>query len=378
MLIKNCKIILEDHIEEGSVLIQNGKIQSIYSLNENDETIIDGKGLYLSPGFIDIHIHGAGGFDTMDGSYEALNTISKTIAKNGTTSFLPTTMTCDSEDIKKALSAICDAKDHGTDGAEILGTHLEGPFINPAMIGAQNPNYIKQPSIKEFESIVGAHNHQVTSVTLAPEMDGAPDLIKYLVDNNINVSIGHSAATYEETIQAIHLGLSHSTHLFNAMSGFHHREPGVVGAIFDSEITTEFIGDGIHATYPTLRVAIKQKGTDKIMLVSDAMRACCMPDGLYSLGGQDVYVANGQANLKNGALAGSILTLIQAVKNMHDNTTLPLYEIIKMASYNPAKYCGVDHRKGLIKEGYDADLVLFDESIEIKYTIVGGKLVYEN
>jgi N-acetylglucosamine-6-phosphate deacetylase len=376
MLITNCKIVYEDRIEDGSVQIKNGKITAAGVPFESDNTIIDAKGLYLSPGFIDIHIHGAGGYDTMDGTYEALNAISKTIVKHGTTSFLPTTMTYKSESIKKAVTAISEAKTKGTDGAEILGTHLEGPFINPQMIGAQNPKYVQKPSIAAFNNIVENNIASIKSITLAPEVEGALELIKYLVDQKIVVSIGHSCAEYSRVVKAINVGLSHSTHLFNAMKGLQHREPGVVGAIFDSGITTEVICDGIHIAYPALRIALKQKNLDKVILVTDAMMACCMTEGIYSLGGQIVHVENGCARLENGALAGSVLTLDKAIKNVCANTHYALYEVIKMASYNPAKHCGVEKSKGLIKEGYDADITLFDDNMDIKCTIVGGRIVY--
>ena len=189
-------------------------------------------------------------------------------------------------------------------------------------------------------------------------------------------SLGHTTATYEQTIEAIECGACHSTHLYNAMTPLNHRAPGVVGAIFDSDITTETIADGIHISYPALRIAYKQKGTDKVLLMTDAMMACCMPDGEYSLGGQDVIVINGAARLKNGSLAGSVLTLDKAVKNVYKNCTLPLNEVVKMASYNGAKHCKVDDHKGLIKEGYDADLILFDDDINIEKVFISGKEVY--
>lgn len=177
-------------------------------------------------------------------------------------------------------------------------------------------------------------------------------------------------------MEAIKCGACHATHLFNAMTPLTHRNPGVVGAVFDSDITTETISDGIHISYPALRIAYKQKGTDNVLLISDAMMACCMPNGNYSLGGQDVIVNDGEARLKNGALAGSVLTLDKAVKNVYKNSNLPLYEVIKMASYNGAKHCKVEDHKGQIKEGYDADLILFDDDINIKKVLVLGKEVY--
>lgn len=375
MLIKNCNIIYLDKIENGSILIENGKIKEINPINVDSEEVIDAKGLYLAPGFIDVHIHGAGGHDTMDGTFEAINEISKTIVKYGTTSFTPTTMTVGIDDIKKSMKAIKEAKENGTDGAIVLGAHLEGPFISPKAIGAQNPNFLIPPTLDNYKEMVGDAEDAVVSITIAPEVPGAKELIKELSQRGIVCSIGHTKATYEEAMEGIKCGCGHSTHLFNAMTPFTHREPGVVGAIFDSNITTETISDGIHISYPSLRIAYNQKTSDKVLLVTDAMRACAMPDGMYDLGGQDVVVKEGAARLLSGSLAGSILTLDKAVKNVYKNIGLPLYEVVKMASYNPARHCKVNDRKGLIKEGYDADLVLFDEDINIKNVIVNGKIL---
>jgi len=374
MLIKNCKIIYIDKIEEGSILIKSGKIEEINPKSFGDEEIIDGNGCYLSPGFIDVHIHGAGGVDTMDGTYDSLNRISKIICEFGTTSFLPTTMTCSKDDIKRALRSIKEAKNRGTEGANVLGVHLEGPFISPNKIGAQNPNFILKPSIDDFEEIVSENVDIVKSITLAPEVEGAYDLIKYLACKKIKISMGHTKATYEEAMEGIKCGSSHTTHLFNAMTGFTHREPGVVGAVFDSEITTETIADGIHIAYPVLRATYKIKTSEKVLLVTDAMMACAMPEGKYSLGGQDVYVKDGAARLKEGSLAGSVLTLDRAVRNVKNNSSLPLYEIVKMVTFNPAKHCKVEDSKGKIEEGFDGDVILFDEDINVKKVIIGGKV----
>ena len=376
MLIKNCNIVYLDKIEKGSLLIEEGKIKAINPKNLEDENIIDANGKYVSSGFIDVHIHGAGGCDTMDGTGEALNTIAKTIVKHGTTAFTPTTMTVSIDDIKKSMKVIKKLKEEGSEGAQILGAHLEGPFISPKAIGAQNPNHVLAPSIEAYNEMVKDCEDAVVSITLAPEVEGAKELIKYLSEKGIVCSIGHTKATYEEAMESIECGVCHSTHLYNAMTPLNHRSPGVVGAIFDSDITTETISDGIHIAYPALRIAYKQKGTDKVLLVTDAMMACSMPDGEYSLGGQAVRVENGAARLMNGALAGSILTLDKAVRNVYKNSNLPLNEVIKMASYNGAKHCKVDDHKGLIKEGYDADLILFDDEINIEKVFVLGKEVY--
>jgi len=373
MLIKNCNIIYLDKIELGSVLVENGKIKEINPKNYNGNEIIDANGLYLSPGFIDVHIHGAAGHDTMDGTFEAINEISKSIVKHGTTSFTPTTMTVSVDAIRKSMEVIKEAKIKGTDGALVLGAHLEGPFINPGAIGAQNPNFLIPPTIENYNAMVGDCEDAVVSITIAPEVPGAKELIKVLSSKGVVCSIGHTKATYEEALEGIKCGCGHSTHLFNAMTPFTHREPGVVGAIFDTDITTETISDGIHVAYPSLRIAYKQKTTDKVLLVTDAMMACSMPDGMYSLGGQDVVVKENAARLLNGSLAGSVLTLDLAIKNVYKNVGISLHEAVKMASYNPAKHCKVADRKGLIKEGYDADLVLFDEDINIKKVFVSGR-----
>nr|WP_302595455.1 N-acetylglucosamine-6-phosphate deacetylase [uncultured Cellulosilyticum sp.] len=376
MIITNCHIIYKDRIEFGSVRVEAGKIKAINPKEYGGAEVLDAKGLYLSPGFIDVHIHGANGCDTMDGTIEAINNISKAILKHGTTSFLPTTMTVAISEIQQTLKAIKLLKNGGSEGAQILGAHLEGPFVSPKAIGAQNPRYLERPSIETYKQMVAGCEEAVVSITLAPELEGAKELIAYLKAQGIVCSAGHTMATYEEMQEAIGWGISHSTHLYNAMRPFNHRAPGVVGAIFDSNITTETIADGIHSTYSALRIAYKQKGTDKVLLISDAMMACCMPSGDYALGGQKVIVKDGAARLENGALAGSVLTLDKAVRNVYENCNLPLYEAVKMATYNPAKLCKVDTHKGLIQKGYDADLLLFDEKVQIKKVFIKGQEVY--
>lgn len=377
MIIKNCNIIYLDKIEKGTVLIKDGKIDKINpGVISSDEEFIDAEGLFLSPGFIDVHIHGAGGYDTMDGTEESINNIAKTIVKHGTTAFVPTTMTMSIEDIHKAVTAVKAVKEKGSEGAAVLGAHLEGPFINPKAIGAQNPKYLIKPSAENYDKMVKGCEDAIISITVAPEVDGCHELIKYLSDKGIICRMGHTKATYEEAMAGIKCGITHGTHLFNAMTGFTHREPGAVGAIFDSNITTETISDGIHISYPALRIAYKQKTTDNVLLISDAMMACCMEDGDYSLGGQKVILKNYAARLENGALAGSVLTLDRAIKNIHENCSIPLIEAVKMASYNGAKHCGVADHKGLIKEGYDADLVLFDKDINVKKVFIKGEIKY--
>ena len=376
MIIKNAKIIYKDRIEEGSVQIIDGKIASIHSVCDDDE-VIDAHGLYLAPGFIDIHIHGAGGKDTMEGTIEAVHVIAKAIAKHGTTSFCPTTMTMDIPSIRKVLSTVKEYKSKQMNGANVIGVHLEGPCINPDKLGAQNPEYVIEPTIKNMSQMIDGYEDLVVTITLAPEMIQEKNVIEYLNQKNIHVSMGHTCATYQEAIEGIQLGITHATHLYNAMTSLQHRNPGVVGAVFDTHITTELIADGIHIDYPALRIALKQKGTDKICLITDAMRGCAMPEGIYDLGGQTVYIKNGMAKLKDGTFAGTLLTLDEAVRQLSQHTDYPLYEIVKMATYNPARYCGIEKYKGQIETGYDADLILFDDNIDIKSIFIGGKLLKE-
>lgn len=376
MIITNCQIIYKDRIEPGSIRIKKGKIKEINPKTlEDREGIMDAKGCYLAPGFIDVHIHGAGGYDTMDGTTCAMSQMAKTIMKHGTTSFLPTTMTASCEAIHQVLEVIKELKTHGTGGAHVLGAHLEGPFVSPEAMGAQNPEYLLMPSVSAYQKMTKGCEEVVVSMTLAPELEGAKELIEYASSKGVVCSAGHTKATYEEIQEAISWGIAHSTHLYNAMTGFAHRAPGTVGAIFDSELTTETISDGVHITYPALRVAYHQKGTDKVLLVSDAMMACCMGDGIYALGGQEVIVEKGVARLRNGALAGSVLTLDEAVRKVYQNCGLALYEVVKMATYNPAKFCKVADHKGLLAEGYDADIILLDETLQVKKVWISGNEV---
>lgn len=371
MIFKNFRVIFTDRIETMSVQIRNGKITSFNPDNSDDE-VIEGKGRYLSPGFIDIHIHGAGNHDTMEGTFDALETISKTIAEHGTTTFLPTTMTVDTKEIRKAVEAAKVAQGQ-VSGASIGGVHLEGPFINEGAIGAQNPKYVQKPTLEAFKAMVGNNLDLIKNITMAPEVEGALELIPYLRENGINVAMGHSVATYEQAMEGIRAGVNHSTHLFNAMTPFTHRKPGVVGAIFDTDITTETISDGIHVSYPSLRTAYKIKTSDKVLLITDAMMACGMPDGTYSLGGQAVISKEGAARLTSGALAGSILTMDKAVKNVFEHTNLPLHEVIKMASYNGALFIGAEKNTGKIALNYDADLLILSDDLKVEHVFIKGK-----
>ncbi|MFN2340670.1 MAG: N-acetylglucosamine-6-phosphate deacetylase [Halanaerobium sp.] len=373
-LIKNANIILVDKVINNASLVFNEETALIekvasYELEaEAEMEVIEAEGAYLAPGMIDIHIHGGGGFDTMDASPQALNEISKVLAAHGVSSFLPTTMTMAAEDIHAALENIRAAKKKGTTGARVLGTHVEGPFISSDYIGAQNSENLIEPEIE----LLRDYYDVVEIVTMAPEIDGALELIKELQQNNITAAAGHSAATYEEFQQAYQAGMDHFTHLYNAMTGLHHRKPGLVGAAFDFESTVELIVDLIHHHQAVDRFTIQAKGVDQVILVSDGMEATGLKEGEYELGGQKVIVKDGAARLESGVLAGSVLTLDQAVRNLMEVTELSLPDIFKMVTLNPARKLNLDHKLGKIKAGYQADLVLFDQNFKVQKTFVAG------
>lgn len=374
-LIKNANIILENKVVNNASLVfdeESAVIEKVASYNlevEAEMEVIDAEGGYLAPGMIDTHIHGGGGFDTMDASPEALDEISKVLAAHGVTSFLPTTMTMAREDIQAALENIRKAKNKGTAGAQVLGTHVEGPFISPDYIGAQNSENLIEPEIE----LLRDYYDVVEIVTMAPEIEGALELIEELKQNKITASAGHSAATYEEFQQAYQAGMDHFTHLYNAMTGLHHRRPGLVGAAFDSEATVELIVDLIHHHQAVDRFTIEAKGVDSVILVSDGMEATGLKEGEYELGGQKVIVEDGAARLESGVLAGSVLTLDQAARNLMQVTDLSLPDIFKMLTLNPARKLNLDYKLGRIKAGYQADLVLFDQHFKVKKTFIKGR-----
>lgn len=373
--IKNGNIILKDKILQGKSIIYDEKIIEIVENNvpSKDIETIDIKGNYISPGFIDIHVHGSKGFDVMDGTIDAIEGIGKSLCKHGVTGFLATTMTMSIESINRALDAIKTSMDMRINGSKVLGVHLEGPFISPKYKGAQNEKYILPPTIE----IIRPYLNIIKIITIAPEMDKNHIFIKSMnINKNMILSIGHTNSTYEEAMSAIEDGIKSATHCFNAMTPLHHRNPGVVGAILNSDIYCELIADTIHVHPALFNILEKVKGEDRIILISDAMRAACMKSGNYDLGGQRVSVSNGRATLEDGTLAGSLLTLDKAVKNMKVNTKLNLEKIIKMVTINPASAIGIDNMRGSIEVGKYADFTIFDENIDILYTIIEGNLCF--
>jgi len=374
-------------INNGSILVEDGKIADISEgrLPVSECTTIDAKGLYVSPGFIDIHTHGGGGFDFMDGTVEAYLGAAIEHAKHGTTALVPTTVTSTKESLKETFEIYKKAKASKNKGAALLGLHLEGPYFSMEQRGAQDPRYIKNPEREEYEKIL-SWSDDIIRWSAAPELDGAMEFGRFLKEKNILPSIGHSNAIYEEVIEAFENGYTHITHLYSGMSGVRrinaYRYAGVIESAFlIDEMTVEIIADGAHLPSSLLKLIYKIKGPDKIALVTDSMRAAGMPEGESILGGirdgQKVIVEDGVAKLPDRtAFAGSVATADRLVRTMINIAQVPLIDAVRMMTTTPAKIMKIDDRKGSIVVGKDADLVIFDEDINIQTTMVEGEVVY--
>lgn len=373
----NANIYVEGKGIINTSLAFDSQILEICQNKQFENSIEIPKNCTVFPGFIDGHIHGAGGSDTMDGTFEALDVISKTVAKEGTTAFLPTTMTCEKEQIISALDNVKNFTNDGN-GAKILGVHLEGPFISKKFKGAQNESCIKKPNVSLMQEFILASGNKIKIVSIAPEEDDNFELIKFLDGNGIIPSIGHSAGKYNDVLGAVNNGAKSITHTYNAQSGLHHREIGVVGsALLIDDLNTEVICDTIHVSLPAIKVLLKSKPKEKVLLITDAMRAKGLSDGLSELGGQTVYVKDGEARLEDGTLAGSILKMNDAIKNLVQKVDVNLLDAIDYATINPAKYLGVEKEIGSIKEGKRADFTVLDENFNVYMTIVEGKIVFK-
>lgn len=351
MIIKNARVnnIITD------ILTENGKIIDICKTEATGD--IDAGGLYAIPGLIDVHTHGCVGNDTMDAEFAPMCDF---YAKNGTTSFLPTTMTADTGSLLKVVNT-----DTCFPGAQIIGFHLEGPYISKKRKGAQNEDFISEPSLDEFSRF-----SNVKMITLAPEVPGGAEFIRAVSGKTV-VSLGHTDCDYQKALEAIESGANCLTHTFNAMPPLLHREPGPIGAAVEKRIYAQIICDGLHVAKAAVLAAYRMFGADRLVFISDSIRPAGLPDGEYESGGLPVIMKNGEARLKDGTLAGSSATLMKCVKKAVE-FGIPRDEAVRMASRTPADLLGL--KKGRIEIGYDADILLVDGDLEINTVIIGGKI----
>ena len=376
--IVNCKIILKDRVVENSALLYSNVIEGVVPENNIPEgaEVIDAKGGYVSPGLIDLHIHGYLGKDVCDGEEESIRTISKGIVKNGVTGYLPTTMTVDMKVIKKALEVCRSLKEESKtwQGSEILGCHAEGPFISESKKGAQDAKYILKPDaafVKEYADII-------KTITLAPETDenDFAAIREICRDTDVVVSMGHTSADYNTAMDSVNAGVKHVTHLFNAMTPLAHRAPGVVTAALNSDLSVEVIVDTFHVDkcFYDLLWKLKQR---KLCFITDCLPAGGLPFGEYTLGGAKIIYRDIVCRLEDGTVAGSVLHLNHGVWNVYKNSNIPLHECVNCASLNPATVIGVADHKGSLDIGKDADIVITDENFEVMKTIIRGEMKYE-
>ncbi len=374
----NGKLILKDGILENHALLYTDVIQGIVSSDAipADAEIIDAKGGYVSPGLIDLHIHGYLGKDVCDGEEESIRTISKGIAANGVTGYLPTTMTEDMTVIKKALQVLRDLKEESKtwEGSEILGCHAEGPFISESKKGAQDAKYILKPDaafVKEYADIIKI-------ITLAPECDTEDfaEIRKMVRDTDVVVSMGHTSADFDTAMESTKNGVKHATHLFNAMTPLAHRTPGVVTAALSADVSCELIGDAFHVSPALYDILWKLKGR-KLCIITDCLPPGGLPYGEYTLGGQKIIYRDIVCRLEDGTVAGSVLPLNKGVWNLYTNSQVPLWECVNCASLNPATTIGVEKTKGSLEIGKDADIIICDLEFNVQKTIMKGSVKYE-
>ena len=376
LVLKNAKIILENKILYGKALVLGDKIEAIIEETEipEDAEIIDCEGGYVTPGFIDLHIHGYLGKDVCDATAESIRTIAGGLVENGVTGFLPTTMTVDMSVIKGALDACREVRNSGEYyGSTILGVHAEGPFISASKKGAQDERFILKPDA----DFVKANADIIKIITLAPEEDKDFAEIKRMAEEtDVVVSMGHTSADYKTAMESTKNGVKHATHLFNAMTPMTHRAPGVVGAALNSDVSCELIVDTYHVDVALYEMVYKMKGR-KLCFITDCLPAGGLPEGEYTLGGAKIIYKNNLCKLEDGTIAGSVLKLNKGVWNVYTNTSIPLYECVNCATLNPATAIGVADRKGSIEIGKDADIVILDNEFNVKKTIIGGVVRYE-
>lgn len=374
MFYKADYVILEDEIKKDLFIeVENGKVKSLSKSKPENFEKLDG---ILGPGLVDTHIHGYKGADIMDKKPGNLSIISEGLLECGVTSFLPTTLTDTTENLNEAVKLVADEYED-IKGAKVRGIFLEGPFFTEKYKGAQNEAYMSDPSIEKLKKWKDLSKGLVNKIAIAPERKGSLDFIKKANQMGVYVALGHSDASYDEARKAVDFGANIFVHTFNGMSGLHHRNPGMVGAAMNTNAVSELICDGQHVNPVAAEILINKKGYDKIALITDCMMAGGMPDGDYKLGEFPVKVQNKAARLESGSLAGSILKLKEAVKNVVDWDIVDIYKAVQMASLIPAKSVGIDDVCGKIKIGYDADFILIDKEMNLKKTILNGEIVYK-
>jgi N-acetylglucosamine-6-phosphate deacetylase len=366
------------------VVSKEGKITYIGPMEDSPRTEglqLDMRGCIVVPGFIDVHVHGGHGvaFGVLDNLAEDLAKYANWVTQNGVTGFLPSIATPDADSLVKIITAYADLFEKGVSGAEPLGMHLEGPFLSREKKGAFNPTWLRDPVIEEARSFLAAGRGWVRQMTLAPELPGANEVASMFRKEGVVVAMGHTNAEFDVATAALHSDFTHVTHTFNAQRGFHHREPGVFGAIMSSdEVTVELIADTIHVHPGAMKALTRCVGTDRVVLITDAIMGAGLPDGTYESVEFTVYIKDGRVTLEDGTLAGSSVLLNQCVKNMNAEVGISLANAVKMASLNPARAMGFANRLGSLAEGKDASLTVIDEDVNIYLTMVNGEIVYNN
>jgi N-acetylglucosamine-6-phosphate deacetylase len=373
-------LVLPDRlVDRGLVIIDGDRIAGVVEPGTERrpdlERVLDYGVNYITPGLIDLHLHGALGRDVIDGDVEGLRAIASHQARCGVTGFVPTTLSASMASILKAAASVASASRLALP-SEILGLYLEGPFLNPKKRGAHNPEFVKPVNPEDLEALADASSGLPTIITMAPEVGDNLASIPGLRERGLTVAIGHTEAAYELALRSFELGVTHATHLYNAMSGFTPREPGVIGAVLDADgVTAEIIADGIHVHPASLRIAVRQKGVSRTCLITDSMNASGLEDGEYRVGSLDVVLRGGEARLKDGgALAGSVLTLNRAVANIIRWTGVSVSDAVNMASLTPAAVLGIQKELGSIAAGKLANLAVFDREFGLSGLVLRGRL----
>jgi N-acetylglucosamine-6-phosphate deacetylase len=381
VVITNARIVLEDGVRDGCVFLRGSDFAAVHigacHVPDGAE-VVEAGGRYLAHGFIDIHVHGGGGFDLMSADARQVRGYARWVTRFGVTSFLVSTSGRDQADIARRVRAITPALAASSGGARALGVHLEGPFINPARKGAFPPAWLRAPNAAEYRELVAASGGHVRQMTLAPELPGADALIDAVVASNAVAAMGHTDATYEQAMRAFDRGVSHVTHCFNAMRPFGHRDPGCIGAIIESDnVTAELICDGAHVDYAAARLLLRAKRARNIVLVTDGMPLAGTDDGEAEWEGQRIRVDGGKAvRVADNTIIGGVITLDHAVRNAVEHLGAPLHTAVAMASANPARVIRRDDIFGAIAPGRSADFVLLDDALRVTETWVAGERVW--